>query len=382
MLRRFPLRTLAPAMLALLLLAALLLPAACEREQGAQGAMTEAKQPAAAAPAQAQVKAQAAASPAGPGSRTVVEVQTVEAQDFTVSTTYIGYLLPQERVQLRSEIEGLVEHVLFDEGQAVKRGQLLANVSTEQLQVRRDQAKADLALASSNFERDRSLHAKHLVTDAQLEQTSTRRELADYALRLAELELKKSRVTSPLNGTVKTRGVERGEYVNKGQLIAEILDVARLKALFNVPEREVRFLQVGHAVDVTFEALPGERDPGVVRLVGLEADVKTRTFPVEVAIDNARGRLRPGMLARVQVALEHHANQLLVPRYAVLERELGRVVYVVQDGTARERKIETGASSEGQVQVLKGLEPGDQLVVVGQQKLTPGEPVLVRPSQR
>lgn len=81
------------------------------------------------------------------------------------------------------------------------------------------------------------------------------------------------------------------------------------------------------------------------------------------------------MLARVNVALERYEKQLLVPRYAILERESGRIVFVAQDGKAQERPIEIGASADGQVQVLKGLTPGELLVVVGQQKLTPGEPV-------
>lgn len=377
--------------LAVLSLAAVLALGGCDRREPAQGALTSGSGSTAAAQDNAAgAQAGAAApepSPAPPkvgrngAVRTPVEVQEVRPRDFTLRATYIGYLLPEQRVQLRSEIEGVVERVLFDEGQQVRAEQLLVNISTRELTVRRDQAKAELTLARATYKRDRSLHAKRLVPDAQLEQSRTRRDQAVYALKLAELELEKSSVASPLDGTVKTRGVERGEFINKGQLIAEILDVSKVRALFNVPEREVRFLRPGRRVDVTFEALPDETDPGVVRLVGLEADTRTRTFPVEVELDNAHGRLRPGMLVRVRVALEHYADQLMVPRFAILERERERVVFVVQDGKARERLIRTGASSEGQVQVLDGLKSGDRVVVTGQQKLTPGEPVDPRPAR-
>jgi len=364
-----------------LLLAGLLLLAGCEHKELAQGALTDKKQ---AAAGKAQVQAPPPPAAAAPGARlrTTVEVQRLEARDFTLAATYIGYLLPQERIELRSELEGVAERVLFDEGDAVSRGQLLTNVNTDQLTVRRNQAQADLALAESSYERERSLHLKQLVTDSLLEQSRTRRDLAKYALQLAEIELTKSSVTSPISGTVKTRGVDRGEFLNKGQLIAEILDVSKVRALINVPEREVRYLQPGRRVEVTFEALPGASDPGLVRLVGLEADTKTRTFPVEVQLDNTRGRLRPGMLARVRVPLEQFRAQLMIPRYAVVQREQGQVVFVAQDGKAVERQIETGASSEGQLQVLKGLSPGELIVVTGQQKLTPGEPIEARPAAR
>ncbi|HKI98291.1 MAG TPA: efflux RND transporter periplasmic adaptor subunit [bacterium] len=374
-----------PALLVLLAVALLL--AGCNRREPVQGAMTDERHADAGDASKVRAEATAAVpQPAGAdtpraATLTPVEVEQVKPRDFTLTSTYIGYLLPQERVELRSEIEGVAERVQFDEGQAVKAGQLLVNISTEEMTVRRDQAKADLRLAQSNFQRDSSLHAKQLVTDAQLEQSRTRRDLAEYALRLAELQLKKSRVISPLAGTVKTRGVDRGEFLNKGQLIAEILDVSKVRALFNVPEREVRYLKPGRRVDVTFEALPGESVTGSVRLVGLEADTKTRTFPVEVELDNAQGRLRPGMLVRVRVPLEQYRGQLMIPRYAMLERERERVVYIVRDGKAVERVIESGASSEGMVQVLKGLEPGDLVIVTGQQKLTPGEPVDARPAR-
>ena len=135
-------------------------------------------------------------------------------------------------------------------------------------------------------------------------------------------------------------------------------------------------------MSVTFDALPDARFDGTVRLVGLEADLKTRTFPVEVELDNSHGQLRAGMLARVEAPLREYQDQLLVPRHAVLEREQGRYVYVAQDGAAVERRIETGSSSGGNVQVLRGLEPGELLIVTGQQRLTPGEPVEVRPPAR
>lgn len=365
-----------------LLLAALLLAGGCERKERVQGAMTNEEQPASAAAQAPEPPPPAGVSAQTPRIRTAVEVMRLQPQDFTVSSTYIGHLLPRERVELRAEIEGVAERVLFEEGQQVGKEQLLVNISTEQLRVRRDQARADLELAQTDYDRQRSLHAKRLVPEAQLDQSRTRRDQARYALQLAEIELKKSFVTTPIAGTVKTKGVNRGEYLNKGQFIAEILDISGVKALVDVPEREVRYVRPGRKVDVAFEALPGESRTGEVSLVGLEADTKSRTFPVEVTLDNGDGHLRPGMLVRVHVALEQFHDQLLVPRHAILERETGRVVFVARDGTAEERPIVVGASSGEQVQVLKGLSAGENLVVTGQQKLTPGEPIDAQPIAR
>jgi len=151
-----------------------------------------------------------------------------------------------------------------------------------------------------------------------------------------------------------------------------------VRALFHVPEREIRHLSPGMRVAVSFDALPGASHRGVVKTVGLEADRKSRTFPVEVELDNPQRRLLPGMLARVQVRLATHRRQVLVPRYAVLEREAGRAVFVARNGQAEERFIETGADAGEEIQVLNGLSFGDQLVVVGQRMLTDNEPIEIR----
>lgn len=370
-----------PVLLLLLtvVLGAALALGACKQEQEGQAA-AEAR--AAATTEAATAPPAKPKAPAAAPVRAVVEVKTLQPRDFTLTGTYVGYLVPNERVELRSEIEGVAESVRFDESDDVKRGQLLAEVSTAQLRVRRDQAKADLALAESNFKRESTLHAQKLLPDSQMEQTRTRLDQARLALKLAQIELNKSRVRSPINGTVKTRGVDPGEFLNKGQLVAEVLDVSKVRALLNVPEREVRHITPGRPVTVTFEALPDLERTGAVRTIGLEADLKSRTFPVEVELDNADRRLRPGMLARASVALQHFRNQVLVPRYAILEREQGPVVFVARDGIAEERPIKVGAGADGEVQVLSGLEPGEKLVVTGFQKLIPGEPIEVHRTGR
>ena len=321
--------------------------------------------------------AQGSTGEAPPATGTYVEVTTLQPRDFTLQATYVGHLLPWERVQLKAEVEGTVEGLFFEEGEAVEPGNILARVSTDQFTLRRDLARSDLYLAEANFKRDEDLASRKLIPQSRLDLGRNQRDVAKLRLGLAEIDLAKSQPQSPIEGFVKTKGVEKGEFVNKGTLIAEILNTRRLRAVFNVPEREVRHLKAGKVVMVGVDALPGEDFSGTVRLVGLEADLKTRTFPVEAELDNARGRLRPGMLSRVQVELARHARQVLVPRHAVLERELGRVVFIVREGRALERTVRTGASTGGEVQILAGLAFGDQVVVTGQQKLVPNEPVQI-----
>lgn len=313
---------------------------------------------------------------------TYVETKTLIPRDFSLHVTYVGHLLPWERVLLKAEVEGTVEAVDFEEGDAVTPKKELARVSAEQFALHRELAQADLKLAEANFARDKDLARKKLIPAARLDQSRNLRDVAALRIKLADIDVTKSTPHSPIVGFVKTKGVEAGEFVSKGKLIAEILDLRRMRAVFNVPEREVRHLTLGKAVGLRLDALPNAIFAGKVHQVGLEADLKTRTFPVEAVLDNPKGQLRPGMLTRVRVVLAAYSAQMLVPRHAVLEREKGRVVFIASKGRAVERKVRTGVSNAGEVQILAGLNFGDNVIVSGQQKLVPNEPVQIVPRPR
>ncbi len=308
---------------------------------------------------------------------TKVKVLTLAPQDFTIHTTYIGHLLPIERVTLRSEMEGMVERTDFDTGDAVAKGRVLVNISTRQLTLRRDLARSNHKLAEASYRRNVQLIEKELIPAAQLDVSRNERDVAKLNLELAELELRKSQVRSPIAGTVKSKSVRVGEYVSKGQELAEILDLSRLLAVIHVPEKEMRHVAPGKPASVTLDALPDNRFAGRVKTVGVEADLRNRSFEVEVELANTRGELRPGMLARVEIETGAYRQQLLIPRQAVLEREDRRIVFVAEDGRAVERTVETGVSRDGDVQVLSGLEPGQRLIVTGQHQVTPNSRIQV-----
>ncbi len=308
--------------------------------------------------------------------RVPVELTEVRLSDFAITAEYAGYLNPRERVELKAEVEGVVEQVSFEEGKTVQQGAVLLKIATEELQVQRNQAKSDLTLADAELKRAEQLAAKSLIASADLDVARNRRTAAFNALASAEIKLRQSIVKAPLTGLVKTRAVSYGEYLTKGQLIGEILAVSRLRARIPVPEAEIRFFSPDKPVRVRLDALPDETLPGTVVTVGAEADQESRTFLVDVELDNTQGRLRAGMLARISADLYSVAQGILVPRHAVVEREHGRVVFVLENNAARQRSVKTGPAVGDRVQVLEGLHARDLVVVAGQQRLVDGESIL------
>ena len=309
--------------------------------------------------------------------KTNVRVQEVDLESLSIQSTYVGNLLPNQRVIMRSEIDGVIENIYFDEGQEIVKNKKLVDISTKELSLKLKIALVDSKLAESNLNRDEKLAKKNLIPNAQLDQTRTFAERALLNKKLAKISLNKSLINSPLKGTVKTRFVKVGEFVRKGDRLAEILEVDRILVKVNIPEQEILQIKIGQKVDITLYILENKIFEGQVKKIGLEADASNRTFPVQIEVDNRERELRPGMLARVTFTQRVDQDQVVVPRHTIMERDTGRIVYVVDNGKAFQREVSIGISQREKVQILMGLNKGEQLVVEGHTKLTDGEEINI-----
>ena len=309
--------------------------------------------------------------------KTNVRIKQVNLESLSIQSTYVGYLLPNKRVLMRSEIDGVIEKIDFEEGDEITKGKRLVDISTKEHRLKLKIAITDSNLADINIKRDEKLAAQNLISNAQLDQTKTRAESASLNKELAEISLNKSLISSPLKGTIKTRHIKVGEFVRKGDKLVEILDIDKIIVKVNIPEQEILSIQVGQNVEVALYIMEKKTFLGRVKNIGLEADSSNRTFPVEILVDNKERQLRAGMLARATFTKNVDQDQIVIPRHTVLERDQGRVVYVFEDGKAFRRDITIGLSQLDQVQVVQGLNKGELIVVEGHTKLTDGEEVNV-----
>ena len=309
--------------------------------------------------------------------KTNVRIKQVNLESLSIQSTYVGYLLPNKRVLMRSEIDGVIEKIDFEEGDEITKGKRLVDISTKEHRLKLKIAITDSNLADINIKRDEKLAAQNLIPNAQLDQTKTRAESASLNKELAEISLNKSLISSPLKGTIKTRHIKVGEFVRKGDKLVEILDIDKIIVKVNIPEQEILSIQVGQNVEVALYIMEKKTFLGRVKNIGLEADSSNRTFPVEILVDNKERQLRAGMLARATFTKNVDQDQIVIPRHTVLERDQGRVVYVFEDGKAFRRNITIGLSQQDQVQIVQGLNKGELIVVEGHTKLTDGEEVNV-----
>lgn len=288
-----------------------------------------------------------------------------------------GTLRAEESIELQAELNGKVIALNFKEGQRVKSGEVLVKIddSSQQASLRRARARRDLAQL-------REQRLARLVAEggvSQLEFDEARGELAviDAEIDVIRAELAKTEIRAPFDGVVGIRFISVGAYVNPATRIATLQGIARLKVDFSVPERYSTLVRAG--APVSFEVAGGNAIyTGEVYAIEPRIDVSTRTVLLRALCDNPEGQLLPGTFARVRYEVSQDSQALLVPAIAVVSGLEERHVFVEKEGVARRVVVVTGARTTGEVQILKGLAPGDVVITSGIQQLRSGLAVAVR----
>jgi membrane fusion protein (multidrug efflux system) len=232
----------------------------------------------------------------------------------------------------------------------------------------------------------RDLKEKTVASQQQLDQAETDHKLAQSRLAAAEAELgvleralRDATVTAPFAGFVAKREVSRGEYVQPGQTLFELVALDPIEVEFRIPEVDLARVANDQIVAVRLTPFPDETFEAVVTFVAPTIDPETRTFRVKAELENPEGRLRPGLFARIDLGVANRAGVAMIPEDAVLQRADGNVVFRVGDDNRVERMvIETGEHRDGQVEVVRGPRPGDYVVSRGQAWLTDGQLVSPR----
>jgi len=250
------------------------------------------------------------------------------------------------------------------------------------------EAAAQARLARSRFERQKPLMAKEVISatefeaiEAELAQAEANEAQAEAAVRQAREQLRQTRVVAPRAGVVEERFAEVGEQIGMGAPVLRIVDLEEVRVRGAVPERYAKDIQVGDPATIRFRAYDLPPRSAEISFVAQALDPRSRTFSVEVNLENAERRLKPEMVARMVLQRASIENAISIPQTAVMSDEIGASVFVVEerDGLtmARRKRVQTGARSEGRVVINEGLEAGDEVVVVGQTTLTGGEVIEV-----
>lgn len=308
---------------------------------------------------------------------TPVEVSRVEAHPLRDDFHALGTIEADENVEVVSEIDAVVRQLPFREGQPVSHGELLAQLDDREIRAQVQRAEALRAQEAAHYDRARTLFGQNMVSAQELEDAHAALHVAEANLAVAQAQLDKTRITSPLDGVVGRRRVSPGAFLRTGDRITEVARVTPVKVVFSAPERYASKLRAGVTVSLTTPAWPGVTFHGRLRVVDPLLDPQTRTIQAEAVIPNRDRRLRPGMSADLAVALSVKPNALMVPDEAIFAQGDQVFVYRVKsDSTVTRTAIQLGLRDSSRAEVLKGLEAGDLVVRAGHQKLYEGARVM------
>ncbi len=342
--------------------------------------------------AQRQPLAPALVAPAGAGAKPAekptggppggvgVEAVPVARIAWQDGVAAVGTVRSNESVVLRPEIAGRIAGIHFRDGAAIVRGALMVTLDASTQEAELAQARASFALAESNYRRNDDLFHKKFVSERARDESAATLKVLAAAVQLAEARLKKSRLSAPFSGLIGIRKVSVGDYVKEGQDLVNLEDISTLKLDFRLPESYLPRLARGQAVALTTDSLPGETFSAVVEAIDPQIDPAGRTALLRARLPNPEGRLRPGMFARVRLALGADRQALAVPEESLLPAGSDHYVFRIAEGRAQRVKVETGLRSGTQVEIVSGLDSGDMVVTSGQLKLREGAQVKILPA--
>lgn len=319
--------------------------------------------------------------PGGPGGRggpAAVETAPVTLGTIAREVTVSGTVEPIRTVAVNSQMAGALLDVNVEEGSPVREGQVLARIDAREIAAQVRSAQASYGVAQAALERAEQLRQRQVITAAEYERDQAARDAARAQLDGLRARQGYSTVRAPSSGVITVKSVESGDVVGAQTKLFEIADVSTMVVPVRVSELDVVKLSPGDRARVELDALPGRTLDGRIRRIFPSADPATRLVPVEVALQGEGARAaRPGFLARVSLALGQNQGVKLVPQSAIVQSAGETSVFVVKDGKAERRPVETGLTSRGQVEVLSGLEAGETVVTTGNNNVRDGAEVRV-----
>ena len=306
-----------------------------------------------------------------------VSVMEVQAAPFTAYIEIQSQITGEENVNATSQAPGTVKSIHVHVGQKVSKGQLLASLDAAAIDQAIKAMEPNIILAKTMYEKQQKLWEQQIGTEVQLLQAKANYEsaVAGKAARVAERNM--YRIVSPINGTVDQINLKVGDMASpQNPNGIKVVDLDKMKATANLGEN---YLGKVNAGDEVILVLPDGTDSIVTKLthVGQSVDPVSRAFEVQVKL-GANKKLRPNMSCKMKIANYNSASAIPVPVSVIQKTGEGEILYVADGKVAKAVAIVSGKNSNGMVEVLSGLEPGQKVIVEGYEELDHGAPISVK----
>ncbi len=306
-----------------------------------------------------------------------VEVAVIGSGPISSYITATANLVAEYEVDVLAEVEGRIAQLLVDEGHRVRKGQHLATLVRDDQEILLRKAELRETNARAAFERGQDLIGKELISREEYDKLSMDFEIAQQELAEARWRLDKTTLRAPFAGRVSERMVQPGQHVRPGDELFQVTDFDPLIARIYLPERDILGLEPGRRVRIRLNADESVRFAGRIRQISPIVDTATGTVKVTIeAVDPPAG-VRPGSFVSIDIVRETRPDALLLPREAVLRELKSAHVFVAAGEVAEKRSVRLGLEEGLMVEIVEGVESGEQVIVAGQGGLKDGSPVKI-----
>ncbi|MBY0381537.1 MAG: efflux RND transporter periplasmic adaptor subunit [Xanthobacteraceae bacterium] len=315
-----------------------------------------------------------------------VSVAEVKSEVVPHLLTSFGSLAAVHQVDVSADVGGRITKIMFTAGAKVKKGDPLLQIFDDPDQADLASFKAQTLNAKLALDRAQALLAKSFGPQATVDQAQAAYDQAKAAVEKTEAVISQKLVRAPFDGVLGVRQVEVGQYLSAGTMIVTLTDPSQVYLNFTATEKDAAILAVGQTVDAVVDAYPARKFQGKITTIEPQIASDTRNIRVQGTIDNPDGLLKPGMFATTTVVLPPDPPKLIIPETAVDYTLYGDSVFLLKEEKDKDGKaafhaervpIQTAERINGQVVITKGLNAGDRVVAVGQQKLQPGMQVVI-----
>ncbi len=330
---------------------------------------------------------QASPPPEKPAAPVPVRLVAVKTGEATRSIVLPATVQPWQQATLFAKVAGYAKTVAVDKGDSVKENALLAELEVPELLADRAKYQAELAVAELDFKRisEAQKKAPDLVVAQSVDTARAKMDVAKANLERTETLLSFARITAPFSGVVTHRFIDPGAFVpaaisgasQSAAATFTIMDFSKVRVQTAVPETEVPFIKDGLASKIAIDELPNRTLAGTVTRFSHALDETTRTMLAEIELPNADQTLRPGMYASARITVERKPETTIIPADALFAEKTRSSVFMVADRKAKRITVKTGFNDAGVVEVLEGVKPGDQIILLDKQVLADGQPVTV-----
>ncbi len=321
-----------------------------------------------------------------------VATQKVIEMQFQEPVTFVGAVEPDQRSLVATEVAGLVADLLYEEGDFVKKGDVIAVLKQVSLQIQLHEAEAALKESEARLKyatkqtiRYDDLYKKSVVPIEELQQSQSERDAwaektIQYKAKIEKLayDLEHMQIKAPFNGYIISKHTEIGEWRLKGAPVYELINLDSVHALVYVPEQLAVALNQNDPAKITLDAFPGMSIDGTVLAVIPQASLKARTLPVKVGFKNDGKKIKSGLLARVSFSSGNEAVSKLVPKDAIVMMNNQRFIYAVNNGVANPVPVKTGRAHGNLIEVFGPIELDMDIIIRGNERVRPGQAVMVQ----